>query len=232
MQFNVRTWGLSTLALLLGAGGGGAVAMAAPPSTPIEDALSQADACYITQYHHAVYNPNQRRNGNANCGPTSLAMALKHFGKEPAALASRAKANDLVLAVRKAMTGTTDENSWTYPVQVMDGARRFGLKSEIVFSLPAIQAAMSQPGRMMVVNVNPTPAYVNQLAEPYDGGHFALVTAIKGNKVYLNDPLAAGPIVISLHQLEVALTTPLGTSPNGRWVPPFNGGVAVWAAAN
>jgi ABC-type bacteriocin/lantibiotic exporter with double-glycine peptidase domain len=125
-----------------------------------------------------------------------------------------------------------DEQTWTYPTQVEQGARDLGLKANIVFGADKVLEAMAEPGHLVVVNVNPTPAYVHQLAEPYDGGHFALVTAIKGNKVYLNDPLAAGPIVISLHQLEVALTTPLGTSPNGRWVPPFNGGVAVWAAAN
>ncbi|MDB5099609.1 MAG: hypothetical protein JWM80_4030 [Cyanobacteria bacterium RYN_339] len=243
MQFSMRNWGVTTLAVFLGlgcsssptgvpvegAGGGGATAYAVASSTAIEQALTQADAYYITQYHHAVYNPNQRHAGNANCGPTSLAMALRAFGKEPAGLESRAKANELVLAVRKAMTGTTNENTWTYPVQVRDGARRFGLKGEVVFTLPAIQAAMAVPGRLMVVNVNPTPAYVDQLADRYDGGHFALVTAIKGNQVYLSDPLASGPIVISLKQLETALTTPLGTDPNGRWVPPFDGGVALWS---
>jgi hypothetical protein len=225
-----RNWGLTTLAVVLGLGGagGGGAALAAPAASPIEQALSHVDAYYITQYHHAVYNPNQRRTSNANCGPTSLAMALRAFGKEPAGLGSRSKANELVLAVRKAMTGTTNENTWTYPVQVMEGARRFGLKSEVVFSLSAIQAAMAKPGRLMVVNVNPTPAYADQLVDPYDGGHFALLTAIRGNKCYLSDPLANGPIVISLHQLEVALTTPLGHDPNGRWVPPFNGGVALW----
>jgi hypothetical protein len=244
LTFNFRNWGLTTLAVFLGlgcsssptgapvegAGGGGAATLLAARNTSIEQALTQADEYYITQYHHAVYNPNQRRSGNANCGPTSLAMALRAFKKEPAGLESRAKAQELVLAVRKAMTGTTNENAWTYPVQVLQGAKSFGLKGEVIFSLPAIQAAMAQPGRLMVVNVNPTPAYVDQLVDDYDGGHFALVTAIKGNKVYLCDPLANGPIVITLKQLETALTTPLGNDPNGRYVPPFDGGVALWAS--
>lgn len=243
MNFDLRNWGTAMLTVLLGTacsstptsagigqgeGGGGVYTLAASASSPIEQALSQSDSYFITQYHHVRYNPEQSSANNANCGPTSLAMALKAFGREPSDLADADHARDLILYVRQVMTGTRDESTWTYPSQVQDGARRMGLNAEVVFTLDAIEKVMAVPGRLMVVNVNPSPAYADQLVYPYDGGHFALLTAIKGNKAYLNDPLANGPITLSLSQLETALTTPLGSDPSGRYVAPFDGGIALW----
>ena len=86
---------------------------------------------------------------------------------------------------------------------------------------------MSEPGRLMVLNCNPSPAYAEKLVFPYNGGHFALLTKIEGDRAYLADPLAAA-IVISLTQLEKALTTPLGKDPNGQHVAPYNGGILLW----
>jgi hypothetical protein len=211
------------------------IALAADPAPmqvaslgPIEEALTRTDSYFITQYYHKRYNPAQKQTNNANCGPTSLAMALRAFGAEPRGFEDAGKSYELIKTVRQAMTGRADEGTWTYPVQVRDGARKFGLKSQIVFGLDAIKDAMAQPGRLMVININPSPAYANQLAIPYNGGHFALLTRIAGDKAYVNDPLGAGPIVISLKQLETALTTPLGSDPNGNTVAAYDGGILLW----
>lgn len=212
----------------IGEGGGGAVALSVGALSPIEEALTRADGYFITQYYHKRYNPQQKRGNNANCGPTSLAMALRAFGKAPGSLSSAEASYELIRTVRKAMTGRIDEQNWTYPIQVRDGARKLGLNSEIVFTVDRIRQAMATPGRLCVVNVNPTPAYADKLAFPYNGGHFALVTRIEGDRVHLSDPLAQRPIVISLKQLETALTTPLGTDPYGNHVAPYNGGVVLW----
>jgi hypothetical protein len=243
MRFDWRNFGMATMAVALGMGcssvtnapagqgegGGGSYALAqVPVLTPIESALTKSDNFFITQYHHVRYNPVQGTTNNANCGPTSLAMALKAFGKEPADLASPSRAHDLILYVRREMTGTSDENTWTYPVQVLEGAKRLGLQGEMVFSLGAIERALNLPGRVVVVNVNPSPAYADRLVYPYNGGHFALLTGVQGNRAFLNDPLANGPMVISTAQLGTALTTPLGSDPNGRYVPPFDGGIVLW----
>ena len=200
----------------------------AAATSPIHDALTRADGYFITQYYHKRFNPTQARGNNANCGPTSLAMALRAFGTAPAHLDGAGSAYELIKSVRKAMTGRVNENDWTYPVQVRDGARKLGLNSKIVFTLAGIKRAMAVPGRMMVVNINPSPAYADKLVTPYNGGHFALLTRIEGNRAYLNDPLASGPIVLTLEQLETALTTPLGTDPHGNYVAPYNGGVLLW----
>ena len=207
---------------------GDAMLLAVAPVSPIEEALTRADGYFITQYYHKRFNPAQGRANNANCGPTSLAMALRAFDVEPSGYASASASNELIKTVRRAMTGQVDEMTWTYPLQVRDGARKFGLNSRIVFSMDAIKREMSQPGRLMVINVNPSPAYADQLVFPYNGGHFALLTKIQGDKAYVSDPLARGPIVISLKQLETALTTPLGRDPNGNHVAPYNGGVLLW----
>jgi len=144
----------------------------------VQEALSDADSYFITQDRSATYNPTQPPGTNANCGPTSLAMAVKAFHKVPNGLDTPAKAHDLIQYVRKAMTGEVDEQSWTYPTQVERGAEQLGLHAGLVFGSRAVVEALAQPGRLVVVNVNPTPAYVDQLSMPYDGGHFALVTGV------------------------------------------------------
>ena len=207
---------------------GDAKLLAVAPVSPIEEALTKADGYFITQYHHKRFNPAQGRSNNANCGPTSLAMALRAFDVEPTGYEAASASNELIKTVRRAMTGQVDEMTWTYPIQVRDGARKFGLNSRIVFSLDTIRREMAQPGRLMVININPSPAYADQLVFPYNGGHFALLTKIQGDKAYVSDPLAKGPIVISIKQLETALTTPLGRDPNGHDVAPYNGGVLLW----
>lgn len=248
------TWGMAMAALVLGVGcsaapsvsaslapatggdlygGGGAVTLAAAPArssalgTPIHDVLTRTDDFFITQYYHKRWNPTQKQTNNANCGPTSLAMAVRAYGHVPDSLQKQDPAA-LIRYVRQAMTGQVDEGAWTYPVQVADGARRLGLNSKVVFGLAKIKEAMQTPGRMVVINVNPSPAYDDQLVYPYNGGHFALLTAIEGDKAYVSDPLGREPLVLSLAQLDKALTTPLGNDPDGRYVPPFNGGVLVW----
>lgn len=204
------------------AGKGGAA------ETAVGRALLSADRFFITQYRHARFNPKAAPGDNANCGPTSLAMAVTAFGRVPAGANGSVQASELIRTVRTAMTGECKEGEWTYPYQVRDGARKLGLHGEIVLGYRAIVEAMRQPGRAIVLNLNPSPAYADQLAIPYDGGHFALLTRIDGDRATVCDPLADGPIEISLAQLKKALTTPLGRDPNGRFIAAYEGGVVVW----
>jgi hypothetical protein len=196
-------------------------------SPVLEAALMRADRYFISQYRHVRWNPTEPRDANANCGPTSLAMALCAYGLRPDAREAPDQAA-LIRRVRRAMTGLVQEGVWTYPIEIAAGARVFGLHAEFVHGLEAIRGAMREPGRLVVLNLNPTPAYADKLARRYDGGHFALLTAIDGDRATLCDPLASGPMVISLAQLGQALNTPLGHHADGRVIPPFNGGVLVW----
>ncbi len=204
---------LLTLGLLLGCGSSSTAAPALLPA-------ANADAFFITQYTHPRWRPESTPLYNANCGPTSMAMVLKAFGK-----VETTSVNELVRQIRIVMTGFDDEQSWTYPAQFPRAAARFGLQSRIVRGgADAILQAMAHPGTLAIVNVNPTPAYASQLAHPVNGGHFAVVTQAAGDRIILNDPLADGPITITRDQLATALTTPLGSG-----IAPYNGGVVIWA---
>ncbi len=200
----------------MGCGAPQTLAMVGPAPTAPE-------AFFITQYTHPRFHPETVPLYNANCGPTSLAMAVAAFGKAPAS-ASESR-EELIMSVREAMTGGRDSNTWTYPSQFPTAAHRFGLEAQIVRGGAAgVLAQLAIPGRMVIVNVNPSPAYASRLTYNLDGGHFALVTGYDGERVHLNDPLADGPMTISREELETALNTPLGPG-----IAPYRGGIAVWS---
>lgn len=206
------TTALLSLGLLMGCG---SISTAAPAMLP----SLTAESFFITQYTHPRWNPEATPLNNANCGPTSLAMVLKAFGK-----ADAPSVKQLVRQIRVEMTGLDDDQTWTYPAQFPRAAARFGVQSRIVRGgADAILHAMARPGTLAIVNVNPTPAYSSQLAHPVNGGHFAVVTKAEGNHITLNDPLADGPITITRDQLATALNTPLG-----RGIAPYNGGIVLW----
>lgn len=209
---------LTSLLLILGLQLGCGNQSTAAPSIALP---ASAESYFITQYTHPRWNPEPIPLNNANCGPTSLAMVLKAFGKVDVA-----SADQLIRQIRLEMTGRDDVMSWTYPSQFPRAAARFGLQAQIVRGgADAILGALSQPGRLAIVNVNPTPAYSSQLAHPVNGGHFAVVTQTSGDQVSLNDPLADGPITITRQQLATALSTPLG-----QGIAPYNGGVVLWSS--
>lgn len=184
---------------------------------------------FITQYPNPRYNPTVATANNANCGPTSLAMALRTLHREPPGYAEPRQAQDLVRKVRFMMTGETDEQAWTYPFQVQLAARQAGLAATTVHGFEALRAEMAKPGRVAVLNLNPHPVYAQRLAIPFDGGHFAFVPELGPDDAVVHDPLASGPLRLSLAELKRAMETPLGRDPNGRDLPAFDGGVVIHA---
>ena len=76
-------------------------------------------------------------------------------------------------------------------------------------------------------NVERAASDAARAASPSNAGPCALGTSIDGNRVALSDPLAPGPITISMAELELALTSPLAGGPFGLPVPPYNGGVLL-----
>lgn len=177
---------------------------------------------FLTQYEHPKFHPHPTPSDNANCGPVSLAMALQAFQKVPAPFPGNEE--DLIAQVREALTGSRMVGSWTYPSQFPAAAQRFGLRAQVIQGgADAVIEQLARPGRLVIVNVNPSPAYASQLTFKLDGGHFALATGVAQDRVFLNDPLAPGPMTISRAQLETALSTPLGPG-----IAPFAGGIALW----
>jgi hypothetical protein len=177
---------------------------------------------FVTQVQDARYHPAATVPANANCGPTSLAMAIAVLGKAPVDF--RDHPERLVRSLRFDMTGDRDERTWTFPYQFPGAARRHGLGARLVTGgLGKVIEELARPGHVMVLNVNPTPAYADLLRTPLDGGHFVLATGRTERGLQVLDPLAQGPLELSLEIVNRALETPLGSD-----VPPFRGGVSLW----
>jgi len=197
-------------------------AWASAPGRPRALGPEQAARIFVTQQQDSRYHPAATVAGNANCGPTSLAMAIAVLGKAPVDF--RDHPERLVRSLRFDMTGDRDERTWTFPYQFPGAARRHGLGARLVTGgLGKVLEELARPGHVMVLNVNPTPAYAGLLRTPLDGGHFVLATGRTEHGLQVLDPLAAGPLELSLEIVNRALETPLGSD-----VPPFRGGVSLW----
>ncbi|MBM3268497.1 MAG: peptidoglycan-binding protein [Candidatus Sericytochromatia bacterium] len=155
---------------------------------------------FISQIYDPRFNPYAPRS-TANCGPTSLAMVLRAFGKEPPA----GNEQDLILQVRKAMTGRTDQNEYTNEYQLMSAASQYGLDSKQVSDIPGMEREL-RAGKLVILAGNPDAFNSSLPADQYfgfSGGHFIVVNAIEGDRVVISDPLSkVGPLVITRQQLQ------------------------------
>ncbi|MFP5501005.1 MAG: C39 family peptidase, partial [Candidatus Sericytochromatia bacterium] len=151
---------------------------------------------FISQYG-TKFNPNEDVPGwdNANCGPTSLTMVARAFGKIDI---SAEGADAAIEKSRKLMGDSQSETSGTSGEGIARGAEAYGLDAKIVnnIDLKGIEAELAK-GRLPVVNGN-----VIRPDGSYGGGHFYVVTKIEGGKAYLNDPYSkTGPTVVSTDRL-------------------------------
>lgn len=189
------------------------------PGNQAPGAAGAATASYFLTQFRSPYNPDGPAS-SANCGPTSLAMALEAFGKAPPG-GNPADPEQFIEKTRLAMTGADDITSDTTVDQVLKGATGSGLQAQIVSGVSAVEAAV-QAGKFVVLAGDPT-AYEGGLSDAryahFDGGHFILVTHIDGNSVTIDDPLSkVGALTISRQQLEAFMAYQ-------GWYT----GVAVWS---
>ncbi|MEB3236029.1 MAG: C39 family peptidase [Candidatus Sericytochromatia bacterium] len=156
---------------------------------------------FITQYR-GLGNSHEDTPGwdNSNCGPTSLTMVAKAFGViDP----SPREADAAIERTRKVMgVVVNDREGSSYP-NIHRGAERYGLDARTRHDASAKTIAEElDKGRLVILNV--IPSYIT--GNPRGSGHYAVVTAIEGDKVFLNDPMSKeGPIVISRKHLETAI---------------------------
>ncbi|MBM3267909.1 MAG: peptidoglycan-binding protein [Candidatus Sericytochromatia bacterium] len=177
---------------------------AAPPvsaaQAPAWNGLPHPNSYFISQIYDPRFNPYAPRS-TANCGPTSLAMVLRAFGRAPAA----ANVQDLVEKVRIQMTGRNDPGELTNENQVARAASAYGLKSESVSSVDEIERQLRQ-GKLVILAGDPGAynyTFGSDQYFPFSGGHFIVVSAIEGNRVIINDPLShVGAIVIGRDHLQ------------------------------
>lgn len=176
----------------------------APPvsstQAPSWNGLPHPNSYFIAQMYDARFNPYAPYS-TANCGPTSLAMVLKAFGKAP----PYTNLENLIDQVRYQMTGRNDNGELTNENQVMRAASYYGLSSQLVSSVDEIERQLKQ-GKLVILAGNPA-AYNYPFSSdqyfPFSGGHFVVVADIQGDRVVVNDPLSRmGAIVISRKHLE------------------------------
>ncbi len=182
--------------------------------------ITDPNGYFMTQFYDPKWNPNGP-SASLNCGPTSLAMALKHFGKTLNEGDSH-NSEHLIESSRFAMTGSNDNTITTYD-QIQHGAQVEGLSAEAVNGLEGVREALDQ-GKMVIAGGNPESigAYGNNLSSSdyshYNGDHVILIVGRKGNSYIINDPLSRiGSITVSESEIQSFLAT-FGTA---------NGGIAV-----
>lgn len=159
---------------------------------------ARRESWFISQFS-SRYNPNEDAPNNGNCGPTSLTMVAKAFGK----INPTAKEADAAIEhSRRRMGDSRNEYDGTSVEGIARGARSFGLNAKVAWNANTntIAAELAQ-GRAVIVH----GAYIRQNGS-YGGGHYYVVTAIKDGKAYLNDPaITAGPRVVSVDALMTSI---------------------------
>lgn len=145
---------------------------------------------FITQ-NTTQWNPEARYNSegkNANCGPTSLAMAALAFGMLPPGT-DPSHPQGIIDAVRVAMTGNDNVSQLTGTGDVNQGAEALGMSHHDVGTLAEVDAALASG--MMVV------------AGSVD--HFVLITGRSPDGGYVvNDPMYTGQpgVVKSVEEMQ------------------------------
>ena len=159
--------------------------------TFIRKGAPNPDAFFISQVRDPKWNPTAPR-GNKNCGPTSLAMALKALGLQPPGLTNPSDREAWIDRTRMAMEGDQNDFKLTSDDDVLRGALKSGAQAQKVHGMNGVEQALSQ-GKLVVLAGNPV-AYENRLTnaqyDHFNGGHFILVSARKGNEFQIEDPQA------------------------------------------
>ena len=182
--------------------------------------LSDPNSYFMTQFYHPRWNP-QGPDGTTNCGPASLAMALKAFGLAAPGASNPANIEETIDKTRMAMMGTQNDLQLSSDDDILRGALASGAKAQKVHGLASVEQAVSE-GKLVVLAGNPA-AYGHRFREDqltsFSGGHFITVTHMMGDRVWINDPLSK---VGSLEITKAELYQYMGYQ---NW----NVGVAVWA---
>lgn len=170
----------------------GAVAVAAG------SLYERRESWFISQFS-SRYNTNEDTPGNGNCGPTSLTMVAKAFGKiNPTA----GQADAAIEESRRRMGDSRNEHDGTSVEGIARGARSYGLDAKVSWNANSNTIANEiANGRAVIVH----GVYIRRDGS-YGGGHYYVVTAIKDGKAYLNDPAYSdGPRVVSVDTLMTSI---------------------------
>jgi len=176
-------------------------------------AVAHPKTIFKTQFR-SPYNPTGPRR-SANCGPASLAMAIKAYGLEPQGLTPEQSID----RARRLMTGNTDDRDPTNDRERLRGARAAGLEARLTSSRKHLDDELAA-GHMVMVVGDPGRAYKSEWKNysNYQGLHSILVVGKTQDGQYVvADPVShSGPRLMTREQMR------------SFWEDGGGSGVAVW----
>jgi hypothetical protein len=182
-------------------------APAAKPPGYVETALQHPNRFFKRQVRHPKWNPTGPL-FSGNCAPTSLAMAAKVFGKEPAGLTIEQSIDRV-----RVMMNKPSDSGGASSAQVRLGAQRLGLKLRAMakgeldseLAKKHVVVLMGYPG---LDGTNNASAYQQAFRTAgyyytFDGFHsIAVLGKTSGGKYVVADPLSKiGVITMSTAQM-------------------------------
>lgn len=175
--------------------------------TPVE--LADPAKVHISQVADEVYNDGSP-NSSANCGPTSVIMAIRLVGRQVPG-EDRLRGEDLVLHVRALATGgSTDRWRGTHNLHLQRVLELAGCRWTVLKDVRDILRRVREHGEPVIMAGNPAVPGAYPARFPYydirryDSGHWIVVSRYvpeRGTYV-VNDPQSTiGPVEVTEGEL-------------------------------
>lgn len=198
----------------------------APSTTPPEpkpkskSVNDHPGSWFISQVKSRKFN-SREDDGSGNCGPTSLTMIAKAFGKVHGGPGQMDAAIEHTR--RDKMHAGTNENYGTAISQIKNGAKAYGLethsqvghgetvKRRLDDTIDHIKANLGKGRPVIVHGVMIRSEHDSRSSKYGEGGHYFVVTGIEKNKAgkwvaHLNDPnWPDGPRTVPLSRLRESI---------------------------
>ncbi len=135
---------------------------------------------------------------NGNCGPASLLMVARMFGKIGG---GAEEANKQIELMRELMGAVPSEHEGTANIQIIDGAQSLGLSAKNAHSNINDIARAIQHGKKVIAGVDPRKYGPTTISNR----HFVVISDFDGERFTVYDPGFQKPLKLTEKQLELAL---------------------------
>jgi hypothetical protein len=165
-------------------------------------------AIHISQVADEVFNPGSP-NATANCGPTSVIMAIRLVGRKVPG-EERLRGEDLVLHVRQLATGDTDRLTGTHNLHLQRVLELAECQWTVLHHVRDILKRVRERGEPVIMAGNPSvpgayPARFDYWdIRRYDSAHWIVVSRyVPERGTYIvNDPQSTiGPVEVTAAEL-------------------------------
>lgn len=191
-----------------------------PAKPQKKSVLDKPESWFISQIKSRKYN-SREDDGSGNCGPTSLTMIAKAFGKVHG---GAGKMDEAIEHTRRdKMKAGSNEDLGTAISQIKNGAKRYGLETRLQTghgsnttrklndTISNIKDNLEKGRPVIVHGVMIRSEHDSRSSKYGDGGHYFVVTGIEKNKkgewvARLNDPnWPDGPRSVPLSRLRESI---------------------------